>query len=159
MKTLVDSHVTKIQTLETTVNAQVIFSAVRKAPSGQRNDAKAGEVITFSDTVANIGQGMDTESGTFTVPISGLYSFSFSALASLHHKASVIYVYRNEERQFTIVDEDKDEESKNYDVISYNWMMSLVQNDKIHLKLPTRNMLYVNDKHFVWFNGQLLKGQ
>ena len=63
------------QALEKTVNTRVIFSAVRK----YRN-VYPGDDITFDETVTNIGSGMDPESGVFTAPVSGIYSFSFSAL-------------------------------------------------------------------------------
>ena len=36
--------------------------------------------MTYTEVIANEGQGMDPNSVTFDVPVSGLYSFSFSAL-------------------------------------------------------------------------------
>ena len=106
------------------MNTQVIFSAVQKEDNiGPNVD------ITFTKTIANIGGGMDPFTGTFTVPVSGLYSFSFSAECFDDTRPSV-YVYKNDHSQYYI--ETLDNVSH---MISYVWMMSLVKNDKIHLKM------------------------
>ena len=100
---------------------------------------------------------MDT--GAFLAPVSGLYSFSFSARSAIDHNIVAIGVYKNDEVQFWIGDENANGQ-KNYDNISYSWLMSLDQKDKIHLKMWEKSArLYVDTGNFVWFNGQLLKSQ
>ena len=65
------------QALETTVNTHVIFSAVQKSRDFANKD------ITYSETVANIGNGMNPDTGVFTTPVSGIYSFSFQHTQNL----------------------------------------------------------------------------
>ena len=61
----------------------MIFSVVRKGLDEDRypNKADLGEIITYTDVIANVGQGMDPNTGVFEAPVSGIYSFSFSALS------------------------------------------------------------------------------
>ena len=102
---------------------------------------------------------MDTETGTFLVPVTGLYSFTFSALSEIVHPYTWIGVYKNDEVQFWIIDENRNGRN-HFDNISHSWMMSLVQNDRVHLKMRDLfNGLAVQPNYFVWFNGQLLKAQ
>ena len=102
---------------------------------------------------------MDTDTGAFLVPVSGLYAFSFSAVSSLDHTDIWIGLYKNDELQFYFGIEKLDG-SNNHDNISYSWLMSLVLNDKIYLKtVSDYSGLVVDDTSFVWFNGQLLKSQ
>ena len=161
--------------MESTVNTRVIFSAVRKG----KNPNKYGNVnvnpsdsITFDETVTNIGDGMDPESGVFTAPVSGIYSFSFSAI--LHFERSrwggigigMIKVLKDEQLEFYIEETERfpvdDVLSHDLEVINHSWMMSLVQNEKVRLKMDGQSLGKIsvhNDpkrKNFVWFNGQLL---
>ena len=67
--------------------------------------------------------------GTFTAPVSGFYSFSFSAQGDTD-----IVMYRNDKYDFRIADHNK---NGNYDMenIAYSWNIRLDQNDRIYLKL------------------------
>ena len=113
------------------------------------------ETITFTDVPINIGDGMDRLTGTFTAPVSGLYSFSFSAQASNDDPYTDIKVYQNDEDQFRISDHNKNEQ-KNMPNIGYTWYMELNQNDRVYLKVIS-NALFCRESHFTWFNGHLLK--
>ena len=68
----------KIRTLESTIGPQVVFSTVRKSYSGF-NHVKPGQVIRFTELVANVGRGMNARAGIFTVPVSGLWGCHSSA--------------------------------------------------------------------------------
>ena len=147
----------KIRTLESSIDPQVVFSAVRKSYSGF-NHVKPGQVIRFTEMVANVGRGMNARTGTFTVPVSGLYSFSISALSALYHKDTYIGLYKNGQYQFQMGDQNMNYQ-RNFDNISYNWMMFLVKNDQIYLKMYRTSGLYVDSDDYVWFNGQLVKAR
>ena len=152
MNSTFHNHFT-LQDLETTVNTRVIFSAVQK----QDTHILEGQVITFSDTEANVGNGMNPETGVFNVPVPGIYAFSFSAQSYNAFYYTDIYVYKNGEYQFRISDANQNDDN-DFDNICYSWTMTLLQNDQIHLKMHS-NGLYVHNGAYVWFNGQLLMKQ
>ena len=112
--------------------------------------------ITFSDTEANIGNGMNPDTGVFNVPVSGIYSFSFSACTNTKDRDTEIRVFKNGEIQFWFHNYNENDQSDNN--IGYTWTMSLVQNDQINLQLFSNELIgYMYE--FVWFNGQLLMQQ
>ena len=86
------------------------------------------------------------ETGVFTVPVSGIYAFSFSAEADTIDPVTTIYVLKNDVEEFMIRR------------IGYIWTMSLVQNDRLQLKM-VHNGLIVDTYVFVWWNGHLLMQQ
>ena len=99
---------------------------------------------------------MNGETGFFTAPVSGFYSFSFSAQGNTLAPYTDIQVYRNDAYQFRIADHNK---NGNYDMgnIAYSWTLQLYQNERIHLKLAEEsNSLFCSDTVFAWFNGHLL---
>ena len=150
--------ITILQDLETSVNStHVIFSTTHK---GQ--PIIDGKIITFSDTKANVGNGMDSATGVFTVPVTGIYEFSFSAYFYHFLSYTGVIIYKNGEYQFRIHDQNLvDNDFPHYHSIGNTWTMSLLQNDQIHLKLEGNplafNPNYVSE--YVWFNGQLLMKQ
>ena len=132
--------------METTVNTRVIFSAI------QKSQIFGAEDITYTETIANIGNGMNPNTGVFTTPVSGIYSFSFSARTIESYVG--IYVKKNGENHFFINEHDYNGEM-NYANIGYSWTMSLVQNDKIQLSIANGGLFAYNPE-FTWFNGNLL---
>ena len=136
----------------------MVFSVARKSPSDYiSNHVQPREVITFTDTVANIGNAMNPDDGIFTIPISGLYSFSFSAMSTGNDTSTYIEVHKNDEKQFIISDHNNYGHT-NYVNIGYSWTMHLVQNDKIHLYMFS-NGLYVTLGVNVWCNAQYIMVQ
>ena len=166
----------------------MIFSAVRKGnggshetwnPSNEKNLVNPGNVITFDNIVINIGNGMDPVSGVFTAPVSGVYAFSFSAnqlvKESTQHYISEfgsVQVLKGGMVEFYIFEYGDITNSSIYKPINHSWMMSLVQNEKVHLKMDPdadSSLIVHNDpddwmtvskkgsKFFAWFNGQLLE--
>ena len=103
---------------------------------------------------------MDSATGVFTVPVTGIYAFSFSAYFYLMHPYTGVFIYKNGEYQFRIHDQNF-ADFPHYDNIGNTWTMSLLQNDQIHLKVEGNplvfNPSYVSE--FVSFNGQLLMKQ
>ena len=141
--------------MESSLKTRVVFSAVRSSSSESGdyyNHVKPGEVITFTHTEANIGNGMNPDTGFFTVPVSGIYSFSFSAMSNGIDTSTYIQVCQNGVKQFTISDPNS------YGLLGYSWTMYLAQNDIIHL-YNVNNGLYVTPDINVWFNGQLLMAE
>ena len=136
-------------TLQTTANRPVIFSAFQlKVP------ISGGEAITFSEIEANVGDGMNPETGVFTTPVSGNYSFSLSA-AVYNYCHTQIRVYKNGQIE-SIISDHNPYHAENYYYIGFTWSMSLLQNDQIYLKRSSNDFDLVQFRG-VRFNGQLLK--
>ena len=151
----------------------MIFSAVRK----YRN-VYPGDDITFDEVISNVGKGMDPYSpGVFTAPVSGTYSFSFSATGKFRKSDSgaslVIQVFRGNSRgdQLELSFEEFEEfdagiMGEDFEGINQSWMMNLAANQRVHLKMyeysvghiliNNEKLGYPNQKIFAWFNGQLL---
>ena len=152
----------------------MIFSAVRKGdpslsdnPSflDNENYVYPGDDITFDETVTNIGNGMDPKSGVFTAPISGIYSFSFSAIQRFDPPESkgLVQVLKDGQVEFYIEELSQPVRLfEDFEGLNHSWMMSLLHNEKVHLKMDERSDCRIEvrngskRKNFVWFNGQLL---
>ena len=133
------------------MNTRVIFSTLRKF-----NVVNPNEIVTFTNTPINVGEGMDGGTGVFTAPVSGFYSFSFSAQGDTLAPDTDIIMYRNDVYDFRIADHNK---NGNYDMgnIAYSWNIRLDQNDRIYLKLTEEsNSLFCSSSVYAWFNGHLL---
>ena len=164
----------RVKALESKVNTRVIFSVARKGLGryGQyEHYTELGQIITYTDVIANVGQGMDPNTGIFEAPVSGIYSFSFSALSdsreALNGYATRIKVIKNLygapgsnyfESKFDIF---QDAGTKAFmENLSFSWMMSLYKGDKIHLAMNTWGAkLLTTDDHPLYFNGQLLEAK
>ena len=123
------------QALNSTFNNLVIFTAVFEG----RNDRL--ENITFDETETNIGNGMDSSTGIFTVPaISGTFSFSFSGFhvpGVLPNHVLKVYLTDGESESMQTIDVYSQIDFSQSDwLFSYTWTMSLDRADEIYLKLP-----------------------
>ena len=110
------------------------------------------ETITFTDVPINIGDGMDRLTGTFTAPVSGVYSFSFSAQAAEDDPFTDIMVYKNDEYQFRISDHNKNEQT-NMPNIGYSWYMQLEQNDRVYLKVISNVLICTKSQKHLLFGS------
>ena len=138
-------------------NQKVIFSAIRTS-----GDVNPGTTIRYDEANVNVGGGMDAGSGFFTVPVSGIYSFSFRGLSMWRKTLTNIHVRKNNATQFRIFENSDD--TKSHDILSTTWLMNLTQNDVISLYCSSDNYwssggFSVNIYHPVLFNGHLLMKQ
>ena len=116
------------------MNEKVIFAAVR---SSSGNMGSSG-IITFDSLTTNIGNGMDSSTGKFTTPTSGLYMFTFSAVSANTNTVEVtIYVKKNDVVLFVIDDEEDEKSGANERNIAYSWMLDLSTDDIVHLEMNT----------------------
>ena len=155
--TSINNNENSIKDLESIVNTQVIFSAIRKVGSSEEyNNVNPGEGVTFTETITNIGNGMDPASGVFTCPVSGIYAFSLSAETNNEGFVTTIDVYKNDNFQFRITDLNLNNQ-KNHNNIGYSWTFSLEQGERVYLRMNAESSgLIVRPGVLVWFNGQLL---
>ena len=130
---------------------KVIFSAIRK-----NGDVNALTTITYDEASVNVGGGMDIGSGHFTIPVSGIYSFSFSGMAKFKETWTSVQVRKNNTDQFNILSNTK--KTNIFDTLSTTWIMNLSQNDVISI--------YAKEGRFsgsptnpILFNGHLLMKQ
>lgn len=164
----VEALAERIKALESKVNTRVIFSVVRKGLDEDRypNKADLGEIITYTDVIANVGQGMDPNTGVFEAPVSGIYSFSFSALSDTEKSTlsgfkTSIEVIKNLQgdyldSRFYIYQDNGTQEF--FENLSFSWMMSLTKGDRIHLAMAKYGTkLLTTDNYPLYFNGQLLE--
>ena len=137
-------------------NQKVIFSAIRTS-----GDVNPGTTIRYDEANVNVGGGMDAGSGFFTVPVSGIYSFSFRGLSMFRKTFTNVHVRKNNATQFRIFENSDDENS--HDILSTTWLMNLTQNDVISLYCSSDNWysggFSVDIRHPVLFNGHLLMKQ
>ena len=136
----------------------VIFSVIRKAVQDEYNNVQAGDIVTFNEVIANIGNGMNPETGVFQVPVSGLYEFSISAESNIDNSVTTIEVYKNNVYKFRITDLNRSN-GKHFNNIAYSWILELIQGETVKLRMSKDNGLVVKQDVFVWFNGQLLLEQ
>ena len=135
-------------------NPKVIFSVSRT--SGNVN---AKTAIFFSEANVNEGGGIDTGSGRFTgftVPVSGIYSFSFRGV-SIDTEDSVrrgIEVRKNNTKQFRI----SEPKSERDEILSATWIMNLSRNDVISI-YAAEGGFYGSPINPILFNGHLLMKQ
>ena len=146
----------------------MIFSAVRKMSKENDNifnmfdyeSFHPDDDITFDEAVTNIGNGMDADSGVFTAPVSGIYTFSFAAkVTTMPPALATIQVLKGGKVEFYFGEFNHRQPILDFEGIIHSWMMSLVQNEEVHLKMDEKSERFLvnpENKNFIWFNGQLL---
>ena len=131
------------------LNTKVIFNA-QKTEGG--NDVIG--YLTFNQVDINIGDGFDGSSGIFKVPVTGIYTMSFSGQSAYDRiDSSGIHIYKNGSEMFRIVDGNTAAYGAENNV-SYTWIMRLVKGDE--LKLNSWHYLYANTYEPLTFTGELI---
>ena len=152
----------RLDTIEETLQKdkpnQVYFSAYAD---------EGGEVVghlKFPKIVINLGDAFDGSSGTFTAPVKGVYTFSFSGQQS--HDATTatgdtvieLYVRKNGDTVFLIIDDrNTDGEKQRYQNINSIFSLELNENDTVHLELANADdKLYASGVYRLIFMGHLV---
>ena len=131
-------------------NRKIIFNAVRT-----RGDMKAVTLITFDEDASfNIGGGMSPDTGHFKAPLSGIYTFSFSAMTVYEAQRTGIQVVKNSGWEFYLF-ENNETGYESHDLITSSWNMDLTQDDELFFVL-SEGGLFVDTNHQVLFSGHLL---
>ena len=148
----------RLETLEKDKQNQVYFSAY---------DNEGGEVtgkLKFPKVVTNLGGAFDGSSGTFTAPVKGVYTFSFSgqqpktaAKSSLVDFMIELNVIKNGVTVFIITDDRNSDQSETYQNINSIFSLELDENDTVYLELPNYDdELYASGVYRLIFMGQLV---
>ena len=121
----------------------------------ENSDVAQGSTITYSGAIINHRSGMDTSTGIFTAPRSGVYLFSFSGQTendSGRTKIDVMKVKKNggDESKYVTIMNDAD---KDYHNIGYTWMMNLVAGDQMYMKVVS-NALQCVSQEYLWLTGE-----
>ena len=137
-------------------NQKVIFSAIRHSYPGS-GDVNEETTITYDEANVNVGGGMDAGSGNFTVPVSGIYSFSFRGMSQFKKLETGLEVRKNNAKQFDIFFLTEGTMRKPFDILSTTWIMNLSQNDVISLYISVGGLAVYG--HPVFFDGHLVMKQ
>ena len=116
---------------------------------------------TYTNTVSNIGNGMDVNTGKFDVPVTGFYNFEFTATGATEDldKPVHMWVMVNNAYRFTIYDRSNQTQIN----IGVSWQFYLHKNDKIWIQFAPADG-YINRGIFLYnqafpaiFKGQLVQ--
>ena len=139
----------------------VLFNVYKINAPGVISNTNTG-ILTYTNTVSNIGNGMDIGTGKFTVPVLGYYNFEFTATGAFTNleKPVDIYVMVNNRYRFTIFD-TSNQPGVNF---GYSWQFHLQKGDQIWIKFKpvadgvgTRG-IHSSDRYFpAIFKGQLVQ--
>ena len=124
----------------------IAFSAYTKSRS---QITVAGNYLNFTHTWVNAGNHFDMSRGEFSVPIKGLYEFSFSG-HTYEKEWCTIQVLKNGAEALEFLSGNN-----HYGNLASTWMMKLNANDKIRLKI-VRGEIFSNGDAYYVFSGKLL---
>jgi len=137
-------------------------------------DDEGGDVtgqLKFPKIVTNLGGAFDGSSGTFTAPVKGVYTFSFSGqqsgaadgggftLEGLFSEMGAIdlYVRKNGATVFGIYDDrNTSGEKQKFQNINSIFSLDLNENDTVNLFLGSDDKLYATSRFRLIFMGQLV---
>ena len=125
----------------------------KKMPIRKIDSVNEWATITYDEANVDLGGGMDIGTGNFTVPVSGIQSFSFSGTSKYGKTRTRIEVHKNKAKQFYIFE---NQGTESHDLLSTTWVMNLSQNDVISLYVAEGGF-YVHGLQPIFFNGHLLK--
>ena len=127
---------------------------------------EGGELVghlKFPKIVINLGDAFDGFSGTFTAPVKGVYTFSFSGQQSRIAAAADdvvlnLYVRKNGVPVLVISDDrNSDENNETRQNINSIFSLELDENDTVYLELPNYDdKLYASGVYRLIFMGQLV---
>ena len=143
------------ETLQKDKQNRVYFSAY---------DDEGGDVtgqLKFPKIVTNLGGAFDGSSGTFTAPVKGVYTFSFSGQQSgAEHGGEYaidLYVRKNGADVFGIYDDRNSSGLKQkFQNINSIFSLDLNENDTVDLCLHSGDYLYAGGRMRLIFMGQLV---
>ncbi|XP_077977865.1 uncharacterized protein LOC144433423 [Glandiceps talaboti] len=126
---------------------------------------KNGEIIHFSKTLTNIGDGFDYTSGIFTCEYPGTYYFIFNARKPKTAATVQVDLEVNGTPQVSAHETDvehkhgdTDVEHKHGDTGSVSCVLNLKKGDQVYLRLVLGNTLEVGTDRPIAFSGYLLYG-
>lgn len=122
----------------------------------QRNSSfgPGGGVIPFQLMKLNVGNAFNLTSGTFTVPVKGIYHFQFSALKSGTATHLDIYLHVN---GVTLgLAHTSQSASGSGDTVSLSASLQLEENERVNL-YNHRGVLYDDSNHYTHFSGWLME--
>merc|ERR1712062_639147 len=150
----------RLDTIEETLQDkpnQVYFSAYAD---------EGGEVVghlKFPKIIINLGDAFDGSSGTFTAPVKGVYTFSFSgqqsgaAATATGDTVIELRVQKNGAVVFRIIDDrNTDGEKQKHQNINSIFSLELNENDTVNLELNSDDKLYASGSYRLIFMGHLV---
>ena len=102
-----------------------VFS-VYSSSGGPDQDIHSGNYINFDSKFVDVGQTIDLETGIFTAPISGIYSFQFVGYG---YHTTVLIVERNGIRESAMTNGWDEDLERDDGVLPYFWFANLQKGD------------------------------
>ena len=132
--------------------ASVAFSGVRN----QGSNIGRGQTVTFNSAPINTKGVLNLATGVFTAPRAGIYVFSKSSFSGKSTDYKQIYVKKNGQTQFNILD-GKSSSSGDGNNLAYYWMDQLNAGDTLKLvNTAYHAQIQSNANNPFIFNGFLL---
>ena len=136
------------QNLEKEKADKVIFSVVRTSEKNLHED----DTVTYDKTVINLGNAMNVETGKFTAPFKGVYSFTFSGLADSSKEWVGFRIMKNDEADSYVSEQIR---PNTWAYLTSSWMMQLNEKDTISIN-NYWGTLSPDPYYPAYFSGQLI---
>ncbi|XP_051901519.1 cerebellin-3-like isoform X2 [Pristis pectinata] len=97
----IDSLKSKVSHLEQEVSVlqKYIPSVIFQAQVSRGRHPSAPRKLVYDQVVVNVGGAYDANTGNFTAPVGGVYSFSYSLLGQKHSRDTLAQLLKNGEPQ------------------------------------------------------------
>ncbi|XP_028323045.1 uncharacterized protein LOC114476006 [Gouania willdenowi] len=109
-------------------------------------------ILKFSKLFTNLGNGYSSETGFFTAPVNGVYSFQFTACGYFPGSVN-INMYMNKE---LMVNNGEWKRDTGLEYFTNSVVLKLSAGDVIHLRLPARSAVFDDRYSQTTFSGSLL---
>ena len=115
--------------------ARVYFAAsFAKCDPDVRRYFSSNDIISYNNVISNVGNGLNSTTGTFKTPVSGVYQFTFTGRFTVVDSENYIVVRKNGKNAYYFSTSVPDTKSTNdYTSLGVNWFMSHKKNDEIYI--------------------------
>ncbi|BFZ19649.1 hypothetical protein BsWGS_22688 [Bradybaena similaris] len=112
----------------------------------------AGQTVRYNNTITNIGNGYDTNTGIFTAPLAGLYGFQLSVLTQKSSEAW-LELFVNEKYIISV----NSKLASGFDAAVSFVLLTLKVGDRVQVKARSESLLFGRTtEQYCTFSGFLI---